>query len=134
MPKLHLNNCSNMIMSNIKAAPVCETGGCDLKIVNAVKKQLPKQESLNKLASFFKVMNDETRLKMIFALLIKELCVCDLAAAAGISISAASHQLRYLRNMNVVKYRKAGKQVYYSLTDKHISGFILAAKEHIEEK
>jgi DNA-binding transcriptional ArsR family regulator len=123
-----------MIMKKPDAAPVCETEGCDLKIVNAVKKQLPKQESLVKLASFFKVMNDETRLRIIFALLVKELCVCDLAASAGISISAASHQLRYLRNMNVVKYRKSGKQVYYSLMDKHISGFILAAKEHVEEK
>lgn len=123
-----------MIMIKTNTAPVCEAEGCDLKVVNAVKKRLPKEESLTRLASFFKVMNDETRLRIIFSLLVKELCVCDLAAAAGISISAASHQLRYLRNMNVVKYRKSGKQVYYSLTDKHISGFILAAKEHIEEK
>ncbi len=78
-------------------------------------------------------MNDETRLKIIFALLVKELCVCDIAASVGISVSAVSHQLRYLRMMNIVKFRKAGKQVYYSLTDRHISGFILAAKEHIEE-
>lgn len=123
-----------MIMIKNNAVPARDIEGCDLKIVNAVKKQLPKRESLVKLASFFKVMNDETRLKIIFSLLVKELCVCDLAASAGISISAASHQLRYLRNMNIVKYRKSGKQVYYSLTDNHISGFILAAKEHVEEK
>ncbi|MFH2118778.1 MAG: metalloregulator ArsR/SmtB family transcription factor [Pseudomonadota bacterium] len=90
-------------------------------------------ETLYKLAATFKVLGDPTRTKIISALLQEELCVCDLASLIGISQSAISHQLRVLRNMNLVKYRKDGRIAYYSLDDDHISSILTAGLKHVEE-
>jgi DNA-binding transcriptional ArsR family regulator len=85
-------------------------------------------------AELFKVLSDPTRLRIVQALLIEELCVCDISALINISISAISHQLRLLRSMKIVKNRKQGKMVYYSLTDEHIRKLINIADEHIHEE
>jgi len=94
---------------------------------------MKSDETIFKLATIFKVLGDPTRTKIISALLQEELCVCDMSALIGTSSSAISHQLRVLRNMNLVKYRKDGRIAYYSLDDDHISSIITAGLKHVEE-
>ena len=86
------------------------------------------------LSEIFKVLSDETRTELLYLLSIKELCVCDLAEVMEMSMPAISHHLRLLKALRLVKYRKAGKQVYYSLADDHIVGLINRAQEHFEEE
>jgi len=90
-------------------------------------------ETILRLAETFKVLGDPTRMKIIFALSLEELCVCDIANLLGTTKSAVSHQLRVLRNMRLVKYRKDGKMVYYSLDDGHINHLIEEGLRHVEE-
>lgn len=113
---------------------VCEVNIIHQETVDQVKEELLKETVVEEMATFFKAVADPTRLKIILALQLSELCVCDLAAIVGISVSGLSHQLRYLRNLNIVKNRKTGKLVYYSLTDAHISQLLSIVNEHIEEK
>lgn len=86
------------------------------------------------LADTFKVLGDPTRLRIAFALAREELCVCDLAAVLGVSQSVVSHSLRALRHMGVVRYRRAGKIVYYALDDAHIARLIDEGFRHVEER
>ncbi len=111
---------------------------CDVLCINerkvaSVRKAMKPDNTLFKLAAVFKVLGDPTRTKIISALLQEELCVCDLTALVGTSQSAISHQLRVLRNMNLVKYRKDGRVAYYSLDDDHISSILMAGLKHVEE-
>ncbi len=92
-----------------------------------------KLKNLQELSLFFKVFGDETRLKIIIALSEKELCVQHLSDRIEISQSAVSHQLRILKQNKIVKYRKLGKQVFYSLDDNHVSNIIKNGLEHISE-
>ena len=94
---------------------------------------MPKDELIYDLAEFFKVFADSTRMKIIYALMEKELCVCDIAKIVGTTQSAISHQLRVLKQSNLVKFRKEGKEVYYSLDDDHIIEIVKKGREHIEE-
>jgi ArsR family transcriptional regulator len=112
---------------------VCEVNIIHQDVVDKVKAELSKETMVDEMATFFKAVADPTRLKIILALQSSELCVCDLAAIVGISISGLSHQLRYLRNLKIVKNRKTGKLVYYSLTDSHISQLLSIVNEHIKE-
>lgn len=98
-----------------------------------LKNKMPKDEIIFDLAEFFKVFGDSTRMKIITALLEEELCVCDIAIIANSTPSAISHQLRVLKQAKLVKYRKDGKSVYYSLDDNHIKEIIMKGREHIEE-
>ena len=95
--------------------------------------KMPNDELIYDLAEFFKVFADSTRMKIIYALLDKELCVGDIADIAKTTQSAISHQLRLLKNSKLVKYRKVGKTVYYSLDDDHIKQIVMKGREHIEE-
>ncbi len=88
--------------------------------VELVRERMPKEELLVDLADLFKVFGDSTRTKIISALFLQELCVCDIAEIVNMSISAVSHQLRILRNTKIVKNRKVGKEVFYSLDDNHV--------------
>jgi DNA-binding transcriptional ArsR family regulator len=101
--------------------------------VRRVAKILPSQEAVERLSEIFSVLGDPTRTKILFSLSREELCVCDLARLLGLSESAASHQLRLLRAMRLVKYRKAGKMAYYSLDDDHIADLIKQGLKHVEE-
>ena len=92
----------------------------------------PRQ--LEDLVETFKVLSDPTRLKIAITLSKAEMCVHDIAGAAGISESAASHQLRILRSLRLVKHRRDGKQIFYSLDDHHIEKLIQVATEHIAER
>lgn len=94
---------------------------------------MPKDEIIYDLAEFFKVFADSTRMKIIYALMKKELCVCDIAEIVGTTQSAISHQLRVLKQSKLVKFRKEGKEVYYSLDDDHIEEIVKKGREHIEE-
>lgn len=102
-------------------------------VVNEVKKKIPQDEMIYDLAEFFKVFADSTRMKIIFALMENELCVCDIANIVQTTQSAISHQLRLLKQSKLVKFRKEGKVVYYSLDDEHISQIVKKGREHIEE-
>ena len=102
-------------------------------VVNEVKKKMPQDEMIYDLAEFFKVFADSTRMKIIFALMENELCVCDIANIVQTTQSAISHQLRLLKQSKLVKFRKEGKVVYYSLDDEHISQIVKKGREHIEE-
>ena len=86
------------------------------------------------LAEMFKMFSDETRLRIICSLLNEELCVCDLCELLKLNQSTVSHQLQTLRNSKLVKYRKEGKQVYYTLEDEHIDAILRMAIAHIKEK
>ena len=115
-----------------------ESAVCGVLCINeekvaSARKAMKPDAILFKLAVTFKVLGDPTRTKIISALLQEELCVCDLASLIGISQSAVSHQLRVLRNMSLVKYRKDGRIAYYALDDGHISSILSAGLQHVEE-
>ena len=112
---------------------VCIVVAIDEEKVKAVAKALPDDTEIDDLTNTFKILSDQTRLKIVLALAKEELCVCDLSALIGVSVSAISHQLRLLRNMRIVKNRKEGKMVYYSLDDLHIEKIISETLVHINE-
>ena len=112
---------------------VCGVIAIDEKKVNAVRKLMPGKTEVDKTAETFKILGDPTRLKIVMALMKEELCVCDISALIGVSVSAISHQLRLLRGMRLVKYRKEGKMVYYSIDDEHIDNIISETLVHVSE-
>lgn len=99
--------------------------------VSRVKRNNLNEEEVRKLSEVFKALGDETRIKLLHALSQEELCVCDLSKVVGMSQSLVSHQLRVLRNLRLVKYRKEGKMVYYSLDDQHIINLFTQGLAHI---
>jgi DNA-binding transcriptional ArsR family regulator len=123
---------SGKIMKNDKIE-ICKETVVNYEKVEAVKKELPSTREIADLSEIFKVLGDPTRLKIVLALAKEELCVCDLATLVNLSVSAISHQLRLLRNLRLVKYRKSGKMVYYMLDDDHIESIINQALIHIRE-
>lgn len=116
-----------------KQHDVCETEFVDEARVNTVRARMPQAEVIGALSDIFKVLGDPTRLRIVSALGVDELCVCDLANLLGASISAVSHQLRVLRNLKLVKHHKEGKMVYYSLDDDCIKTLLKEGLRHIEE-
>lgn len=112
---------------------------CDCEVIHGDKvdqarKKMPKEEQLYELADFFKVLGDSTRVKIMWALDMQELCVCDLAVLLNMTKSAISHQLRALREARLVKFRKDGKVVYYSLADHHVKQVFEMGYQHINEE
>lgn len=103
------------------------------KIDEAKKKEPTRNEILN-LSNMFKLFADDTRLRIICILLKQELCVCDICETLELNQSTVSHQLQLLRNSNLVKYRREGKQIFYSLQDEHVERIISQALEHILEE
>lgn len=102
-------------------------------IIEKVNKNMPHEEELYDLAEFFKVFGDSTRIKILYVLLQSEMCVCDIAVVLNMTQSAISHQLRVLKQMQLVKNRREGKTVFYSLSDRHIEMIINQGMEHINE-
>lgn len=111
----------------------CEEEKTNLETVKKVKSELLKDEEIFDLAELFKVFGDSTRIKIINALMTEELCVCDIAEITNSTPSAISHQLRVLKQAKLVKYRKDGKSVFYSLDDDHVKEIFEKGREHIEE-
>ena len=103
-------------------------------IVKQTLKNMPKQELFTQLAEFFKIIGDPTRTKILFALDQNEMCVCDIANVLNMTKSSISHQLATLRKSGIVKSRREGKEVYYTLDDEHIKQVFEIAIEHIEHK
>lgn len=95
---------------------------------------MPQEEILYDLANLFKIFGEATRIKVLYALLQAEMCVCDIAALLGMTQSSISHQLRVLKQARLVKYRKEGKVVYYSLDDEHVKSIFSQGLTHISEK
>jgi ArsR family transcriptional regulator len=111
---------------------------CDCTVIHeetvaAVRKNMPEEERLLDLADFFKMFGDSTRVKIICALFNAPMCVCDIAALLGMSKSAISHQLRSLRQTKLVKFRREGKIVYYSLDDDHVKTIFDQGLAHVGE-
>ena len=113
---------------------VCDCEVIHGDIVNAVKNRMPDDQDIYDLSDFFKVLGDSTRMRIIWALDESEMCVCDIAVLLNMTKSAISHQLRALREANLVKFRKEGKTVYYSLKDDHVRDIYEIGMEHIKEK
>ena len=116
-----------------KAIPHCEEECVHLDAVEKVRAQLPPDEQLYDLAELFKIFGDSTRVKILYALFEAELCVCDIAKLMEVTQSAVSHQLRVLKSSRLVKFRRDGKTVYYSLADGHVRKIIAQGMEHINE-
>lgn len=109
---------------------------CDVihsDVVESVKKKMPDEDILYDLSDFFKVLGDSTRVKIMWALDESEMCVCDLAVLLNMTKSAISHQLKSLKQANLVKFRREGKVVYYSLSDDHVKEIFEKGLEHIRE-
>ncbi len=102
-------------------------------VVNQVLKVMPKDQQLMDLADFFKIFGDPTRVRMLYVLSQSEMCVCDIANLLQMGQSAISHQLRVLKQMRLVKSRRDGKTVFYSLADGHIETILAQGMEHISE-
>ena len=105
----------------------------NIELINKVKPNMPEMRVLYELSDFFKVMGDSTRIQLLWALEESEMCVSDLAVLLNMTKSAVSHQLKVLRTAKLVKAAKSGKNVYYSLDDKHIKDILEKALEHVME-
>ncbi len=113
--------------------PVCECESIHTDVVDAVKTQLLDGAEAISLASLYKLFGDGTRVRIMQALRVHELCVCDLACLLGMTKSAISHQLKALRLSNLVKYRREGQNVFYALADEHVEAILDLGLEHLRE-
>lgn len=111
----------------------CETHHIHENLVHQIEDGMPEEDMIQGLAEFYKVFGDTTRIKILCVLFQSELCVCDIAEVTGMTQSAISHQLRILKQMKLVKNRREGKTVFYSLADAHIQSILNQGMEHIVE-
>ncbi|MCI9195613.1 MAG: helix-turn-helix transcriptional regulator [Angelakisella sp.] len=119
-------------MSN-KQAPCCGYMHLHEDVVRRVEAEMPEEGALFDLAELFKVFGDSTRIRILYLLFESEMCVCDIAQLLGMTQSAISHQLQVLKKSKLVKYRRQGKTVFYSLADAHVRAIIGQGMEHISE-
>ncbi len=113
--------------------PVCECESVHQDIMDAVSPQLLNTDEAIDLAALFKLFGDGTRVRILQALRVHELCVCDLACLLGMTKSAISHQLKALRLSNLVKFRREGQNVFYSLADEHVESILDLGLDHLRE-
>ena len=116
-----------------KSVECCETTCVHEALLNIVNHKMPAETALYDLSELFKVFGDSTRIRILFVLFEAEVCVCDLAQALHMTQSAISHQLKILKQNKLVKSRRDGKSVFYSLADSHVRTIIAQGLEHIEE-
>ena len=116
-----------------KNAPTCECEEIHSEIIDHKREVMPDENTLYDLSDFFKILGDSTRVSILFAIDGEPMCVCDIASLLGMTKSAVSHQLKILRQSDLVTYRKSGKNVYYTLADDHVRDIIEKAFEHIKE-
>ncbi len=122
------------MVDNIVPIDRCDCDVIHQDVVNRVRKKMPEEEILLDLAELFKVFGDSTRIRILWALEESEMCVCDIANLLNMTQSAISHQLRVLRQAALVKSRRDGKVVYYSLDDEHVEQIFDQGMTHIHEK
>ena len=113
--------------------PMCELIHAHPAQIEKIRGEMPDDDTLIDLAELFKVFGDSTRIKILSALSCGELCVCDLSTAVGMSSSAVSHQLKILKNAELVRFRRDGKTVFYSLADDHVNTILNQGFEHVKE-
>ena len=125
-----------LIMKKIQRKEVETCDCCEVheNLLQIVNETLPEENELYDLAELFKVFGDSTRIRILFVLFEAEVCVCDLAKALNMTQSAISHQLRILKQNKLVKSRREGKSIFYSLADEHVRTIIDQGREHIEEE
>lgn len=111
----------------------CDTVEVHEELLKIVEEKMPPEEELYDLAELFKVFGDSTRIRILFVLFEAEVCVCDLAQALNMTQSAVSHQLKILKQNKLVKSRREGKSIFYSLADGHVRTIIDQGRDHIEE-
>ena len=111
----------------------CSEHQIHLDLIKEVMKKLPDEEKLYDLAELFKAFSDSNRIRILYTLYSSEMCVCDLAEILGMTQSAISHQLKILKQAKLVKNRRDGKQIFYSLDDLHVANIIVQGLEHISE-
>lgn len=111
----------------------CDCGVIHGETVEKVKKSMVRDEEFADISDFFRVLGDSTRIKILWALDNSEMCVCDIATLLGMTKSAVSHQLKVLKDSNLVKNRRDGKVIYYSLADSHVQDIFEKAVEHLNE-
>lgn len=116
-----------------KNLPSCECEELHKEVIERKKSVMPELSDLYDLADFFKIFGDSTRMSILFAIDGEPMCVCDIAELLGMTKSAVSHQLKVLRQSDLITYRKSGKNVFYSLADSHVKDIIEKALEHIKE-
>lgn len=126
------------VRTGMAEAGALETECCEVvevheDLLKIVKETMPDEEELNDLADLFKVFGDYTRIRILFVLFEAEVCVCDLAQALNMTQSAISHQLKILKQNRLVKSRREGQSIFYSLADEHVRTIIGKGREHIEE-
>jgi len=118
---------------NIEKIECCDEHIVHSDLVERCINQAPDEEDLYNLAELFKVFGDSTRIKIMYVLFEEETCVCDIAEILGMTQSAISHQLKILKTNRLIKFRRDGKQIIYSLADEHVRTIIAMGREHIEE-
>ncbi len=116
-----------------ESAPNCACVKTHPDRIAEASRQIPEAEELFALSDLFKIFADSTRIRILYVLYETELCVCDIAELLGMQVSAISHQLRILKGARLVKYRRSGKTVYYSLADDHVHTVLAQGMEHIRE-
>lgn len=121
-------------MEQEKNYAVCDCDVIHADMVESARSNMPEDEKLYDLADFFKIFGDSTRIKILWALDKNEMCVCDLAVLLNMTKSAISHQLKTLRQEKLVKYRRDGKNAFYSLQDEHVKNILEVGLEHIKER
>ena len=128
-----MNGCEVNVREQESALEQCDYMHLHEKVIAQVQEEMPEEENLYDLAELFKVFGDSTRIKILYVLFQSEMCVCDIAQLLNMSQSAISHQLRVLKQAQLVKYRREGKTVFYSLADAHVNTILNQGLEHIEE-
>ena len=112
----------------------CDVHIVHKELVDRIGNEMPSDDELYDLAELFKVFGDSTRIKILFALFESEMCVCDIAETLNMTQSAVSHQLKILKQNRLIKNRREGKSIFYSLADDHVRSIIYQGLEHVEEE
>ena len=120
-------------MYAVAEAPCCEEKEVHADKVQYVNENMPSEDELYDLAELFKAFGDSTRIRILFALFEADICVCDLAESLNMTQSAISHQLRILKQMDLVKNRREGKTIFYAPSDAHVISILSQGLDHIEE-
>lgn len=118
----------------MKKTESCNCNIIHQDVVDMVTQEMISPDTISEISTLFKILSDPTRVKIVWALELHELCVCDIAVTLDMTKSAISHQLALLRKHNIVKTRREGKQVFYSLDDEHVTAIIEMAKTHVCHK